>query len=790
MDLEMEDYVDTHSTDSNLDNDTDATHALHSSHPNMNMDIDMLVNHGGIDVDINAGLMVINVDTQTVMALAMDADTNMAMGNADISMDTDIDIDNDVDNDVDKEIDFDTYIDINHNRDRGMSMNMDTNMARNLNASMDIKLDNNTGMAIINVDTDTDLAMALEANRNMNMDRNRSNTLNREVEYDSVNQSEGEREGEMQGEGEDRDKATPIFGFELPSLPSISLPLPDMSEVAENLAANFTQAKEDLVEKIEIGDKLVDDILTETRYGAILDELFFAGNMPVFQAYLQKYSFLGDYVAKESNWKESVHFVVISLACCISIVLRGVSQVYLCNNPLTGVMICIGLYLTDPKLLVFGLVGTTCATLFASVVCLPASTEIVSGLTGYDGALIGCAVATFIKTEHTETPGYGAFTGSFRSKGMGITMVLSAMAGLLHMSARHSSELPALTLGFNICMLAFLYILTDDRSDWTELGWAASDDDYPEDVDQSWIQSNFHFFHDATARGVGQFMFVSNTTGAWMVILGIALTSRIAALAAVTGSLSASIAARYIFVVPPASLVAVHNGLYGYCAAGVCVSLGGGVFYHASPISLAIGIIGAIFCVFIQLAVEAILKTDGLPLPVLTIPFVATTWLMMLSRSAWLDPRNEAGGDMDDLLFQDKDRKRERFKRVSRPVPTTDDPKEAWNTRDKSQSERRSNFNAALSKPFSPMMRKLPSATNFLHLNAAEIPKMKMSASSPELGEYAVPLASRTFLTPTETGCAEEEKKSNHVHHRRFSFTSSLKSLSPNKHQQVVHENY
>lgn len=179
-------------------------------------------------------------------------------------------------------------------------------------------------------------------------------------------------------DGGDKDTAMPLFG--------INRAIPDLGQV-----------RDDIAEKLEMGEKAVDNLLTETTHGAILDELLFAGNMPVLQAYLLKYSFLGDGgkpdlspkdkdgdTSTESNktWRETFHYWLISLACCISIVLRGVSQVYLCNNPLTGVMICIGLYLTDPKLLIFALVGTASATLCASLVCLPASTEIVSGLTG------------------------------------------------------------------------------------------------------------------------------------------------------------------------------------------------------------------------------------------------------------------------------------------------------------------------------------------------------------------------------------------------------------------------
>ncbi|CAN0443614.1 unnamed protein product, partial [Ectocarpus fasciculatus] len=341
-----------------------------------------------------------------------------------------------------------------------------------------------------------------------------------------------------------------------------------------------------------------------------------------------------------------------------SIVLRGISQVYLCNNPLTGVFICAGLYVTDPQLLVYALVGTVCATLGASLLCLPASTEIVSGLTGYDGALIGCAVASFIAPGHAMAEGYGPLSGSLRSRGTVITAVLSALAGLLHMSCRHACSLPALTLSFNICMLGFLLTLTDNRSDLTELGWGAWDDEYsPDDgVDPTWIEADLSFFHDATIRGVGQFMFVGNTVGAWLVVIGIAVTSRRAACAAVLGSFVACVTCRYLFDLPPSGLVAVHNGLYGYCAAGACVAMGGGVFYQDSVPALFIGMVGAMLAVFIHLAVEAALINDNLSLPALTIPFVISTWLMMLSRSAWLDPKTEDGEDMDDVLFKNKNR--------------------------------------------------------------------------------------------------------------------------------------
>ena len=120
----------------------------------------------------------------------------------------------------------------------------------------------------------------------------------------------------------------------------------------------------------------------------IFRELFLDGNMPRTQKYLVMNSFLGDQQApdnnseKESSMNEKLYFFLVSILCCINIVLRGVSQVYLCNNPISGVLICIGLYLTSPQLLIYGLVGTACGTLAGSLFCLPHTEEITAGLCG------------------------------------------------------------------------------------------------------------------------------------------------------------------------------------------------------------------------------------------------------------------------------------------------------------------------------------------------------------------------------------------------------------------------
>ncbi len=117
----------------------------------------------------------------------------------------------------------------------------------------------------------------------------------------------------------------------------------------------------------------------------IVKELFFAGIMPRTQKYLLENSFLREPLPQHSeprSWKDQLHFLGISFLCTINIVLRGIAQVYLCNNPLSGFLICIGLAHTSTQLLVYALVGTICSTLLGSVLCMPDSTDITSGLCG------------------------------------------------------------------------------------------------------------------------------------------------------------------------------------------------------------------------------------------------------------------------------------------------------------------------------------------------------------------------------------------------------------------------
>lgn len=322
----------------------------------------------------------------------------------------------------------------------------------------------------------------------------------------------------------------------------------------------------------------------------------------------------------------------------------------------------------------------------------------------YDGALIGCAVFSFLVPNDTIDQNNSYILIALTSRNMAITAVLSGLAGFVHMACKNMNSMPALTLAFNITCLSFIYTLTNDKSRLGQLNWQpGTDDSILSDFEgNSYTEESFAFFYESSIRGVGQFMFISTTLGGWMVVLGIAIQSRLSALASVLGAFVACISARYVFVVPPASLVTVHQGIYGYSAAGTCCAIGGGVFYYGTAPALVLGMLGAMFSVFNQLAVEALLKTDHMPLPSLTIPFVMTTWLIMLTRSVWLEPRAEEGEDMDDVLFKE---------RKERPKHHKLGHSDTWLGRDEKALRRKESFSRAIASPVRQISRKISKST-------------------------------------------------------------------------------
>lgn len=246
----------------------------------------------------------------------------------------------------------------------------------------------------------------------------------------------------------------------------------------------------------------------------ILHELFMSGDMENTQKILIRESkiFIKSVLVGSPTFSSTFYFI----ALCIDIILRGVSQVFLCNHPISGVFILLGLSLSHINYVLYAILGTILSTLSFFLFSHQLK-HIFAGLAGYDGALVGCACYHFLDAKFS----------------FGATVLLSFLVGIIHLFCVNflgTWKLPAFTLGFNIVTMLTLLAIKGDIISWqTQLS--------PIIYENEFINETWSYFIDTTFRGVGQFMFAHTTLGSFFVILGIAISSRLGAFAAMGGSI-------------------------------------------------------------------------------------------------------------------------------------------------------------------------------------------------------------------------------------------------------------
>ena len=335
----------------------------------------------------------------------------------------------------------------------------------------------------------------------------------------------------------------------------------------------------------------------------------------------------------------------------VDIILRGVGQVYICNHPLTGLCICIGYYISSPTLLGFAITGTVGSTLGGILLVSPDWPEISNGLFGYDGTLIGASVYIFFSLSSSSM-----VEPSFTNGGILIVLLLSVVGGVFHGSAMQMNSMPALTLtlAFNMVLVFYIMIVAQGLTTSVTLKSMIESSAAEESGDVAeWEMLSLEFIIDAVLRGVGQFCFVGDTMGSLMVLVGIWICSRKAAYMAVIGSCAGLVTSRYVLAIPASLSGKVRMGLYSYNSMGAAVAVAGNVFFKFNLSAVSVAVFTSVVVVLIQLFVEATFSSiAGTNFPSLTIPFVITTWLVMLSNTRRLSPIVE--GDLDQAMLVDK----------------------------------------------------------------------------------------------------------------------------------------
>jgi urea transporter len=314
--------------------------------------------------------------------------------------------------------------------------------------------------------------------------------------------------------------------------------------------------------------------------------------------------------------------------------LRGVGQVMFMNNPLTGLLVLVAAWIHDPWLGFGGTVGVVVSTLVALLMGFDRG-AVRLGLFGFNGVLCGLALATFLAP-----PWDGVSTVWIVVVSAGSTLAMAALAALFGIWG-----VPPFTLAFNISVLLFLITgLNVARGNVGELVSPASPAVTGPSVSSVLRESadavggtDAVAVLNAVFRGIAQLFFVNSILGGVIILVGIAVCSRIAALFAVVGSAVGMLVGMAL----GADGVAIYNGLWGFNSYDACLAIAG-VFYVLSWRSALLGLACAAYTALLFGAIASFLSPWGLPAMTLPFCFGVLTFVMLRDaaphRFTWVPP--------------------------------------------------------------------------------------------------------------------------------------------------------
>jgi urea transporter len=301
-------------------------------------------------------------------------------------------------------------------------------------------------------------------------------------------------------------------------------------------------------------------------------------------------------------------------------VLRGIGQVVFQNNPISGAVILAGILYNS------WIYGTVCllGTIISTAVALLFKADrgmVKDGLFGFNGALIAIAMVAYTSENFT--------TGNIPNVYLWLYIVLCAAFTSILLPAFGAllgpHKVPGLTMPFVLATWFFLGSLlqfsTIDVSNALK-PTAPSDFTGPR-PSYTWIT----WFHGIT-MGIAEIFFQDNWVTGIVILIGIAINTRIGAGMALLGStLAVGIAMLY-----GAHDAAIRDGLFGYNAALTAMALGG-LFYVLTLPGFCYAVIGVLVTARVWASFGIFLKPSGMP--VLTSAFVLVTWLMLLAKGGF-----------------------------------------------------------------------------------------------------------------------------------------------------------
>lgn len=295
-----------------------------------------------------------------------------------------------------------------------------------------------------------------------------------------------------------------------------------------------------------------------------------------------------------------------SVAHWLCVTGRSLAQAIFINNPVSGLLLLLALLLQGPVMALLPLIGIAAANLTASVIGADGAAR-RQGIHGFNGALLGAAVAAF---------------AGFTSPAATLAWLLSALVGAacttllietLGRSMLNRFGVPPLTLPF--CLITWLLLVVAQALPAGVLPLAVAVPPPPPEPMALMLPLG-------TVRGFAQVFLCHSLPAALLVLAAVAAASPLAALLGLAGGLVSSLTSLALGM-DPAS-VALGLGSYNGVLCAIAI---GGIFHAPLPASVVMALLTAIASALLAPALATVLGVVGLP--PLTGPFVLATLLML-----------------------------------------------------------------------------------------------------------------------------------------------------------------
>jgi len=305
--------------------------------------------------------------------------------------------------------------------------------------------------------------------------------------------------------------------------------------------------------------------------------------------------------------------------------LRGVGQVCFMNNPVTGLAILVAMVVAEPWLGFAGALGLVVSNLAAIGIGMDRG-AIRAGLFGFNGVLVGAGLSLFLQ------PDWDVLVMVWIVLGASLSTVLHGALAAMFIGAW---KVPPFTFAFNFITLIFLIGALNFANGRVGGLIAPADAQVTRGEVSTTLRAaadtasanNIEGVLNAIFRGISQLFFANSVTAGIIIVVGLAVCSRIAAVFAVVGSTVGMATGLAL----GANGVAIYNGLWGFNSFDAALAVGG-VFFVLTARSAVLAVACAVLAALLFGAIASLFTPWGLP--ALTLPFVFATLAFVLLKDA------------------------------------------------------------------------------------------------------------------------------------------------------------